>query len=361
MLKKSFFSIFFVLTGVLFASTSNNSEYKLLYREALHFFDNGDYGKAFSRAEDAITSKKQLCEIQTKILSDAIAVRQVRKAGNKIDSVLKVLNERDEYDTAKIISSYVKIKGIDFFENNIQNLISYIKENSDYPEAQKLLGDIYKLEGEYDFAESFYKTALENANVLEIPDEKYEILYQLADLSRLNDDFDSYELRLLNILTEDKNFLNNTLITAMKNTIAQDTKDAVEKFFMLYRADSFYCLKAYNELTEYYFNQNQNEKALNFACLSVITGFTRLYNVINDRDIDFEYSNLGDFFQEIVNFPDVNKWASENEVWKSFNKLSEVCIKLNYKNFAESLLKTIIQFSPDEYWQKNAVLQLSYL
>ena len=57
--------------------------------------------------------------------------------------------------------------------------------------------------------------ALQKADVLDLPDEKYEILYMLADISRLSGKDNQLEVRLLNILTEDSAFKDTTL----KNSI----------------------------------------------------------------------------------------------------------------------------------------------
>ena len=46
------------------------------------------------------------------------------------------------------------------------------------------------------------------------------------------------------------------------NTIKSNKSDSVEKFFTLYRASSFYCLDAYNQLKQYYFEKGESEKAI---------------------------------------------------------------------------------------------------
>ena len=70
-------------------------------------------------------------------------------------------------------------------------------------EVYKLIGDIYKLEGEYTFAEEYYSKALNYSSVFDIPNDKYEVLYLLAEISEINQDFERMEIRLLNILVDD--------------------------------------------------------------------------------------------------------------------------------------------------------------
>jgi len=329
------------------------------YRKAKDYYEEQNYGKALKYAEDAITYKKQQVEKENKILKDALSARRVQAVGNKIDDILKILDNRGEKEAIRIINLYLKKKGSDYFENDINNLLIYINENSEYPEAQKIIGDIYKLEGEYSFAEEYYLMALNNKEILDIPDEKYEILYMLADLSRLKNDDEQMETRLLNIIADDENFRDEALFNAMFNTIKTNKSDSVEKFFTLYRATSYYSLDAYNQLKEYYFEKGEAEKALRFSALSTITGFSKIIDILYSRNISYSYTNLNDFFQEAATYYDVVEWGSKHEVWKSFNDFAKMAKNNGYNNFSETLLKSIAQFTPDTYWQKNAVLQLS--
>ena len=200
--------------------------------------------------------------------------------------------------------------------------------------------------------------ALNMSDVLDIPDEKYEILYMLADISRLEGDLPKMETRLLNILTEDKNFKDAGLKRAMKGTISSNKKDSMSKFFNLYRADSYYCINAYNQLADYYHNQDKLDKALEFASLAAITSFTRIVDILYSRNAVYEYENLEGFMQEASFYDDVVEWGSRNSAWKSFNILAGYSTEAGYKTFSTELLRVIARYTPETYWQRDAVLQL---
>jgi len=328
------------------------------YRKAVNAYDNQDYGKALKYAEDSILYKKQKVNSEVELLKNTLAPKKVRDAGDSIENILKVLEERNEKDAIKIINTYLKIKGNAFFDNSMAAMLEYIQGTEVFPEAQKLIGDIYKLEGEYEFAEEYYKMALKNKDVLDIPDEKYEILYMLADISRLQNNNAQMETRLLNILTEDNSFRDITLQKAIVRTIKQNKTDSVEKLFTLYRADSYYSLKAYNELTEYYYKLGEKDKTLTFAALFAITSFSKIYETIKIRNFDYEYEDLATFLQEASFYNDIVKWGSENYVWKSFNILARYTNEYGYSVFAKELLKVLVQYSPERYWQQEAVIEL---
>lgn len=237
MKKLTLLSIFLLFGITLFAQNNN---YLSLYRQSLYYFDLNDYGKALTFAEDAITAKKRQIQSELNLLRKSLSSNAVKSAGDDINQVLSILEKRNEKDSIAIIQKYIKIKGLDYFDNSMSKLQENIKNQSEYPEAQYLIGKIYQLEGEYDISETYYSMALDNAAVLDVPDFKYEILYNLAEISNLKNDYNRYETRLLNILVEDNYAKDETLIKSMINTIKSNNQNSLERFFMLYRASEFY-------------------------------------------------------------------------------------------------------------------------
>ena len=148
-----------------FAQNNISSKSVISFRNAQAAYENKEYGKALKYAEDAILYKKEQLKADYETISTSIAAREVKKAGDDITNIIPVLKERDEYDVIDLINKY-NAKGI--FDNSISKVLEYIKNQEEYPEAQKLIGDIYKIEGEYSFAEQYYLKALENADVLDV-------------------------------------------------------------------------------------------------------------------------------------------------------------------------------------------------
>lgn len=351
-----FFSFFSSLSAL---NLSVNEDSVKAYREAVVCFENQNYGQALKLCEDAILFRKQLSQNHKKILENSIAPRRVQRAGKTISAILTVLEERNEKEAIGIIKYYYSRKGEDYFKNSIDNLLSYIDEIQDFPEAQCLIGDIYLLEGEYIFAEKYYLEAIENAKVLDIPNQKYEILTKLARISYLQNNPEQMEIRLLSILTEDKTFTDKALFSAMMNTVSSNRPDSMQKFFQLYRSDTFYALEAYNKLFEYYFSLGNMEKSLQFALLSVLSNFSRMEEVVASRNIEYSYKDLPSIFFEVSLYPDILDWCNRNDVWKNFNNFCTVLIKCGYNNFAKSLLTVLAEYTPEPYWQKKAVITLS--
>lgn len=363
-MKKIILSVCFVFSINLIFAVDNKNSYSdsvISYRDAITAFDEQDYGTALKCCENAILYRRQQIEDETEILKSSLSSKKVQTAGDDIKKILSILTERKEMKSVNIINSYLKKKGYDYFNNSMQEMLDYMNSSKVYPEAQKIIGDIYKLEGEYDFAEEYYSLALKNADVLDIPDERYDILYMLAEISRLNNDFPEMEKRLLNILIEDNSFKDNALNKAMISTIKNNKKGTMEKFFNLYRANSYISIDAYNQLAQYYFENGYKDKALQFSALSAITTFSKIIEIVESRNSEYSYTNLKTFMQEAAFYSDIVEWGSENQAWKSFNILAKYATECGYTIFSRELLVVLVQFSPETYWQKDAVLQLEYL
>lgn len=361
-MKKSFVLLFFTFFALnVFSVDLINEDSVQSYRDAKSFFLNKEYGKALDKCEEAITFRKENVLEEVSIITEALKPKQVQRAGDDLSAVLKVLNERNEKRPISVINKYIKLKGEDYFENSISKLISHIQQKEHYPEVYKLIGDIYKLEGEYKFAEDYYKKALDNSNVLNIPNDRFELLYSLAEISEINEDYKRMEIRLLNILTDDSTYKNKALSKALLNTVVSNKKDCFEKFFELYRGNNYFSLKAYSKLSDYYYSIQDYDKAFNFCALNVITSITKIQEVISSRDITFEFKNIENLLYHVQYYDDIIKWGNDNEIWSSFNLLAKITKELGNIDFTEKLLKVLAQFSPEEYWRKEAVLQLSYL
>lgn len=331
---------------------------KRILLDAQTAFDELRFADALTLAEKAKVARKDLILWEKTTLENSFKPAEVKKVGDFITDSIPVLEEREDYEALEIIKKYSKLKGIDFFEDSKKNLVAYIKTRDPFPEADFLIGQIYCLEGEYEIAEKYFTKAYQNANVLDVAEEKYDILYHLANISTLQKNYDKYEQNLLLILAQDNAFKNDTLINAMVNTISGTKPDTMEKFFTLYRAENYRLLKAYSDLTGYYMEKNQKEKALKTAALGSLTAFTKILDVLKKRNPDYYYTDLSSLFLEVQNHGDIIQWGIDNDVWKSFDDFAEIAYKNNDLIFAIQLFNVLKKFSPEEYWRNRADYRL---
>lgn len=363
MKKNGLFFLFFFCALNLFSKNIKKPDYIHNYERTLEeaqiLFDENSYGEALNLAEKAKNSKKNQSEYEIYVLENSFKPAEVKRKGDSLNAILGILSEREDFEAIEIIRRNFRKYGEETFNDSKSVLLSFLRKNAAFPESDFLIGKIYCLEGEYSIAYDCFFSAYKNSELLEIPDEKYDILYELANVSRLLKKDGKYEEFLLLILSQSREFKDETFSAALNKTSGSTRSDCLEKFFTLYRCTDFSLLKAYFELSDFYMDNNLKEKALKSSQLGVITAYTKIIDVIKKRNAEFEVTGLADVLKEVRFYPDIIQWGIENDIWKGFYMLAE----LNYLNgnliFAVQMFNILKDNEPENYWKEKAAVRLS--
>lgn len=327
-------------------------------QKAQSAFDRADYSKSMSLLTDCLSQRKKEVEYIDFVLSNSLKPYQVRRVGDAIDDVLKVLNERQEYETVSIINKWVELKGKDFFNDSIKELRDYLLTRIDYPEAYFLIAKIYKIEGEFDMALNYLEKARKNASLLEIPAQSIEIFYEIADIAEYKGDTVEQEKALLMIAANDGRFKDAGLKNAILRTSKSEKEDNSSRFFSLYRIDAIATLKAYLKLSEIFAQRKNYEDAYITNAYAVLIAFTHINSILEEREPDYSYENLSQFFKEIERYPDVLRWCNENSLWKGFYNFYDYGLKLKFIKMPVCMAKVLSTSCPNQYYKNAAKTQI---
>ncbi|MBR0125697.1 MAG: hypothetical protein IJM03_10140 [Treponema sp.] len=380
-----FAAIFSVCCPLAFAKSNAEADYFLTLRYAQNAFENGDYGKALSLAEKAKDERIKVVESELKILEQTQKIAAVRKAGDSLDDIMSELRQRNQAKAIDVIENYVDKYGKDRFSGKYSVLKDFIIRTKNFPESDFLIGKIYRLEGEISVAEEYMNKAYDKKDILNVPDLKYDILYELAEISKDKHDNDGYERYFKNILKDDKYYADEepkdakTAVNAAKaskdkadiensknihnkraymNSIVRLIKtnraDSVEKFFLMYRNDSDISTKALAGLSDFYFKQGQNEKALRCSALGCITALTKIEEILKDRLTDYSYTSFADLLKNASAYSDVVSWGNKNGIWQMYFNFAEIANSCGCKNFAQELFSILKDYEPESYWRNRA-------
>lgn len=359
-MKKIFLSLCFLLTfTTLFSQVvpkkpeSSEFSWRIL-QDAQFAFDKGEISRAMNLANKAKANRVAESEYEVYILDVALSPLAVRRAGDSFDSVLAVLAERDQIEAISIIKHYLKLYGEKFFQYSVHNMEDWVEEKRVYPEADFLIGKIYRLEGEYKTAVDFYEKARLESSFLDIPDQIYDILYEMADLMKHQQETEKYKQSLLLILDNDPNYKDMVLRRAMLKIIDADKPANVDRFFNLFRVSSPKTLNALYNISLIFEEEGETENSLFASALGSVESFSHILDSISGRDANYEFTTLADFLKKISEYEDIVLWCEQNHFW---DNMIAFCKKVSARGdviYANAMLDVIAKNSHDSYTKAAA-------
>ena len=313
-------------------------------------FEEGDVGLALKYAENAKEIRKNESTSAVNSLENALKPLAVQEVGDSLPNVEEILTERMENDALQYIHKLTDLYGTAYFNNSITSIKEFYKNRTVYPEADYLIAKIYMQEGEYPAAASFYESALANSSVLDVPDERYDILYDAAELARIQKKEDVFESYLLKILQDNSDFVKDGRYTPYLNAIISYSlrEKSINQFFLLYRSSHYKSLNALLKLTNYYINKNEYERAYNTGILAALTAFTRIYEIITSRNKKYTYTSLDTFFTEALKHRDIKEWMNKNNVWQGFYDFGRLLAYKKNTILSTQVFEYVMNACPDK-------------
>ncbi len=318
--------------------------------------EQGEFGEALNYVNYARQVHEKEMSEKYDYLFHAIQAKQVKREGDNIYSVYSILKERENYDACKILDDIFLTHPPIFFDKSMEKLMSWLKKRIVFPETDFLTGKIFFAEGEYAQAMHYYKKAWDNREFLEIPDERFRIIYAMADTALLLRHYDEQEKYLLLVLTEDPIYgttsLESPTLQAMINTIEKEKN--VEKFFLLYRHNKQIALKAYIDLTKIYMDMGNYQRALTTSSLAAIIIISSLDTEVSKTDYNYSYNNLSQLLNKLHRKNEICKWAEENNFWQGLINFADCLSASDKRKQAKDLYKKLSQSLPSLKYAQEA-------
>lgn len=341
-------------------------DYWYILKEAQDAYDFGNYGNCIALAEKAKAKRKDQIKWEQYTLDQSQRLALIRNAGDELKNVVKAMEDAKQKNALSIVNQYLETYGSGKFKGSFSALLKFINQNNSYPEADYLIGRVYKLEGEASLSTLYLKRAYEASDLLSVPAVRYDILYDLADLSEHNDDYEKY---LMDVLADDTMFKRTSFMNSMEKVIAGKDKASVERFFMLYRNESDHSLEALRRLASYYEElalsaQSQESansfmsKSIKCCALGTVVAVTRIQGALEDRRTEYKYTTLDDLLNTASMYSDIVTWGNEKSVWELFYNLADTAQKMGYTAFSGELFLILSKSIPEPYWADQAALRL---
>ncbi|MBO4403796.1 MAG: hypothetical protein J5780_00475 [Treponema sp.] len=359
MLKKSLYAVILLFSFVpLFSQVSvkkverGEEAWRYLIK-AEDAYDCGDFSKALEYAEIASSRQKQEADWEMYTLENLYKKAVIRNADDDISEMMILLQELELKEPLEIIKKRVDFYGKDFFGSSFSGLIEKEKFFSRCPEADYIISKIYRLEGESELSIQYLMRAYEYSANLKLPAKKYDILYDLADTAYDTGDWNEYEKYLLTILKDNPYYTDADFMNALVRIVDSDEKENVEKFFLLYRNQSYQSFKALSLLCRYYNSRGEDLKSIKCAALGSIVAVTKIDEALKNRITAYSYESFAKTIYSAGRQNDIMEWGNNSGVWELFYSFAVSCSSYGKLTFGTELLKILSKNLPDSYWQKR--------
>lgn len=294
--------------------------------------------------------------IQSKI-KNILRQKSIKAESYTITDLYNKLYDIGEIELYNALDKIFLTNSIKSFSNSITNLLDYLEERArTLPESSYLIGLSFQAQGEFKQAKNYYELAWQQKDFLENPDEKLKILYSLADVSELLGNTENAEKFLLAILANDFLYANKSKASSQLQSMLKSlkTNEDTKKFFLLYRHDGSFALKAFQKLTELYYNAGNYKKALEVSACATCIVTTELERYIQSKNFLYGYKSLDDLILQTTNDIAVMDWANERNFWETYMQFASILFELNLIKQAENLYATIASTVPDYYIAQKA-------
>ncbi|NLM01370.1 MAG: hypothetical protein GX220_07970 [Treponema sp.] len=361
-MKKIFFCIMNFFCALLFLNAQIKSMPKLpdsqsrswrILEKAELSFEAGKFEDAFYLIQKSKENRKTEVDWAVFVLEEALKPVSVQIVGDSLTEVIVTFQERNATNALNLINQILVTKSKKFFNDSVKELLSYIKRFYAYPELDYLSGKLYFVEGEFSMARQSFLKAWEHSEVLNVPENKYDILYDLASLAKIQEDYDEYEKTLLLIIEQENDEVKNQMMIRSFN-ISKSTN----QFFALFRNNNYFSLKAYFGLADLYMKNNLKEKALEMSLNGVITTFSRIEEILKERNNEYKYSSVKNIFLSLAEYSDIIDWTNDLEIWHGIYNFAEISKQNGKSNFAQDIWLALYLYCPNSYWQKIAFSKL---
>jgi len=359
------------------------------YEEGRRLFEARLFGQSLASFQAAVAERSgQYLQARARI--EAItSQKDLEKAKDSISGIVKLLAQRDlidadiagiEAEAAGSLKSEVGLllkkrlsadfeyflKAIDLVldrreASGLHNSLAALKKACDelasFPEAEYWIGKVYAAEAEPRLAELQYKRAWDKRAALEIPDERFDILQDLAGLYSSQKSWYSYGECLEKAVAEDPLFGEKQafLRSAMERALGQQGFD---RFYGLYHASYGPWTRAERDLGVFYL-ENGRPQALIHLAVAANSILSRCATRVGERDTSWEYGGLADLLGKIEADRELAAFARSAGLYETLQRLGLALERSGYRESAREVWGVLAAMKGIEPWNRSAAQALA--
>jgi tetratricopeptide (TPR) repeat protein len=359
-----FFTLFifhFPLSSA-YAQNARARPYWFTMERGKNYFRGGEYGEALLAFEDARNQRRNQYSRLEQDMINLLSIPEVRRLGDNLDFIERYIADKHVISANQVLEEVYYRVGRESLGNSAYKIHDVLKRLKDYPEAEYWIGETYRAEGELSIALRQYRKAYEQRSQLEAPDFQTEILYKIADIHRIRQEYNEMEARLSDILKEDTLWgqSGDSFVRAAMTRTMEDPneKNRIDRFLTLYRYNNPKALRAHELLGYYYYASNRYVHAAeHLMFVFLIQNSIFMDEIIRSR-FDYTFTTLDDLLNEVAARPQLAAYFAEADYFKTMYYLATAFYGNGKPVPARDLWTFLSRRSDAGEWRGRAVAQL---
>jgi len=337
-------------------------------------FRSGAYGDALMFFEDARRQRRSMYEQMERDFIDLLSLTPVRRMGDSLEKVDTYAREK-RYDraAAALDEAYFRYPKSSFNDSALA-VLDALGKMKDYPEAEYWIGETYRLEGELTLAAAQFQKAWDQRSLLEQNGFDTELLYKIADLRRVRQEYNEMERTLLIILagdslwsagdggdvslqTSQSGARNAFIRSAMARTLENE---GIGRFLTLYRYTNTSVEQAHRLLGIYYYASGRYTRAQEHLMFAFLIQNSVIIEEVMRHEYDFSFANLGmdALLERIGGYPLIAEYVGKTDYYRTAYYLACSLYGNGKTAVARNLWTFLSSGAPPGEWRNRAAVQL---
>ncbi|MCL2193492.1 MAG: hypothetical protein FWB78_08865, partial [Treponema sp.] len=194
--------VLLLLSHSVFANTPTQRDWWYTFQRGKLMLSQGDYGNALMTFEDARRDRRVVFDRMERQFVDLLSLGEFRRLGDSLDWVERHIRDRHFVEAAAILDElYFRIPR-ERFGNSATAALEGLGTLRYFPEAEMWIGRTFLAGGELGLALRQFQLAFSQRHLFENPAIATELLYEIAEIHRLRQEYREMERVLLSILED---------------------------------------------------------------------------------------------------------------------------------------------------------------
>ena len=324
--------------------------------EGKRYFRTGAYGKALIYFEDARESRKNYYAKMERDLVTVLSLHAVRRLRDDLGLLEEYIEKEFRVDASAALKELYYRVPKTRLNNSSNTALAELSRLKGYPEAEYWLGEIYRMEGEFNIALSQYQKAYEQRALLENSEFGREILYRMADLRQLRREYTEMAKILEDILKSDNLWSRESFTRS--NMLRSLETNGVNRFLVLFRHDEPYVEKAHRTMGFYYYTNGRHERAVENLLFAFLIQNSIIIDTLLQSQYNYTFTSLSALMNDIAKRRDILAFLEETEYFKTLYYLANSLYGVNRRNAARELW-SFLRDNANGEWRGRALSQLN--